>query len=136
MLSMTYGLLYIKKWPEGLRSDSGIFEILALDNLGKPRPLARIGGTDGGGVLFIGQGHKLRKRLELLRLGLFRDDAGHMAAKAYEENPPFQKVVPKQQLGFRFEHCEDFKTRAKERLDRYVKHFGELPPLNAPLSSR
>lgn len=134
MLSMTHGLLYIEKWPQELRPEPGIFEILALDHVGKPRPLARIGGTDGGGVLFIGQGRKLRKRLELLRRGLFRDDTGHMAAKAYEENPPFQKVVPKQQLGFRFEHCEDHKTREKERFDRYVKIFGELPPLNAPLT--
>ena len=133
MLSMTYGLLYIAKWPQELRSEPGIFEILALNDTGGPKPVSRIGGVDGGGVLFIGQGRNVRKRLELLRLGFFHDPTRHMAARAYKENLPFQKVVPKQFIGFRFEHCEDYKNREKERIYSYLASFGELPPLNSPV---
>jgi hypothetical protein len=132
VLSMAYSLVFVARWPRELRSEPGIYEMIALDDAGNPKPLSRIGGIDGGGVLFIGQGRKLRKRLELLRRGLFQDRTVHLAAKAYNENSVFQNAVRKQNIGFRFEHCEDHEIREKERIYSYVKSFGELPPLNAP----
>ena len=125
-----YLLSDVAKWPERLRSEPGVYEIVALDRAGRPKAMRRAGGVDKRGVLYIGQG-KIRDRLRLLSRGLFQGTKGHIAGRAYNARPAIQVIAPRRDLAFRFEHCDDPKKREKLRLDRYIRKFGEVPPLNA-----
>ena len=121
----------IAKWPKRLRSEPGVYEIAALDKAGKSKAIPRAGGVDERGVLYIGRSLKLRNRLDLFRRGLFEGLKGHIAGRTYKKRPRIQAIAPKRNLGFRFEHCDDLEEREKQRLDRYIQKFGEVPPLNA-----
>jgi len=126
-----YPVSDVAKWPERLRSEPGVYEIVALDRAGRPKAMPRAGGVDERGVLYIGQGQKIRDRLRKLSRGLFQGTKGHIAGRAYKARPAIQAIAPMRDLAFRFEHCDDPKKREKLRLDRYIRKFGEVPPLNA-----
>ena len=127
-----YPLSDVAKWPERLRSEPGVYEIVALDRAERPKAILRASGVDEHRVLYIGQGQKIRdNRLRLFSRGLFQGTKGHIAGRAYLARPAIQAVAPMRDLAFRFEHCDDPKKREKLRLDRYIRKFGEVPPLNA-----
>ena len=118
-------------WSSRLTDAPGVYKIIALGKNGRPNPLSRVGGVDKSGVLYIGRSGTLRHRLKTLRRMLFLGaERGAVAGLTYMASLPIQRLVPRHQLAFQFEHCVDCGTRERDLIRDYFKKFGEVPPLN------
>lgn len=130
----SYLLRDFGRWPgtDRLSHTPGVYEIVVLDGNGYPKPLSRVGGVDGRGVLYIGGSRRLRGRLNTLRRMLYEQrPEGHIAGMTYRASPRLKDIAPPSRLAFRFRHCADFRDEEDTLLRRYVRKFGEVPPLNA-----
>lgn len=109
----------------------GIYMLIALNTRCRPKPLARVGGIDKQGVLYIGRGKSLRSRLNMLRRMLFDGTrGGHIAGRTYWASPPVQKLACPSRVAFCFVATENDRAREKKQLRAYFCKYGEVPPLN------
>jgi hypothetical protein len=131
----TYPLLDQDKFPSSkqISNDSGIYWIVAANKLGQPIPLQRVCGCDPDGILYVGRSSRLRSRLQTLSAMLRTVDpraAGHIAGLHYKANRSLRNRFPAKVLKFGFKHCANEKMAEDSKLRRYLKRFGEFPPLN------
>jgi len=127
------GNLKGKFGPRTLKSLPGVYQIIATDNRGGLIPLNRVGGQDSEGILYIGCGAALRRRLRVFRnvaCPAWDRNTGHAGAVSYSESNQVQKICGPDRLHFRFEHNDHYVDREKELLETYLQIFGEVPPLN------
>lgn len=122
-----------EEWPNNarLRRDPGVYEIVALDEDGRPKPLSRVGDVDERGVIYIGRSKRLRDRLGTLwRMIYKKNQTGHILGITYRKNPRIRAVAPARQIAFRFMHCANYIEKEDALLRSYFRKFGEVPPLN------
>jgi len=114
-----------------LPNEPGVYRLIALNTRGRPKPLARVGGKDSQGVLYIGRSQNLRSRLRSLRRMLF-DGAplGHIAGLTYRASPAIRRFAPPSRIAFHFKASDDYKEQERKRLRTYFRKYGEVPPLN------
>lgn len=123
---------YLETDTGSLPNEPGVYQLILLNTRQKPKPLARVGGVDKNGVLYIGRSrNNLRARLRTLRRMLFDGAAaGHVAGRTYRASPPIQKIAPPSRIAFDFTPCDDCCEEEQKTLRRYFKEFGEVLPLN------
>lgn len=122
---------YLETDTDSLPNEPGVYRLILLTTRHKPKPLARVGGTDKSGVLYIGRSRNLRARLRGLRRMLFDGAAaGHVAGRTYKVSLPIQKIASPSRIAFRFTPCDDYCDKEQRMLRRYFREFGEVPPLN------
>lgn len=125
-----------------LSSEKGVYQLHWLEN-GKPKTINRLCGQDKEGILYIGMTEgKLMKRVSDLQQALKSNSiisldspasSGHaqMGMKYFR----IRKRIPIRDLSIRVVPHDEPKKEESERLDDYVKEFGELPPLNGQYGS-
>jgi len=101
---------------------------------GLPKIIGRAFCKDPTGVICFGQSTKVRGRL-----GMFRNNAENMGGAPHAEGKRYYDLhyacsgYPLESLEVRWVECET-EGQAEEQesawFREYVKHFGELPPLN------
>lgn len=113
----------------------GIYKVYPLDELGKPKPLNRLLGTDNEGVLYIGStpDRSLHERLADA-IKTFSPDYKsnpHSGGRKYVSRPKVQVAFPYSSLAITFEVTEEPVKRESELIEEYCQFFGEEPPLNS-----
>ncbi|WP_156527877.1 hypothetical protein [Bradyrhizobium stylosanthis] len=112
----------------------GVYRLIALEtphDLSKPAKLARVGGEDDSGTLYLGEASDLSLRLNQMRRTArsYRSERSHGAINMLRQLRALD--FPEEKLGvalmFTGRH-----TRSVERdlLHAYINSFGEMPPLN------
>jgi hypothetical protein len=118
-----------EKWRRSNAATSipqdGIYYLLA----GKPIP--RCLQEDPDGILYIGKGKILKKEHRLGKLinALNDREDMHEAGVRYNERLLLKKY-PLQDIKLRVILCDSPRKTEAEALAKYVREFGELPPLN------
>jgi len=110
----------------------GVYQVRCVDADGRPVRIFRAGGVDGEGILFVGCGGNLRKRVRKLRRALISGDRGHSEVATYVRYG-FARQFPPDRLEIRWAELqsEDEAKRAKAMLlNKYMRTYLDTPPLN------
>lgn len=118
-----------------LQENPGVYKIYWIEN-GQPKPIGRLAGEDESGVLYIGEGKNLKRRINGFRKIAIEDKAtGHNSARKLQKLRVLSEMIDREHLFFTFEYCENHKDREREEISAYRQKFGEVPPLNDKASS-
>jgi hypothetical protein len=125
-----------------IESDCGVYRLVSLAQPGinEPALLDRICGSDKTGTLYVGCAGShgtLQSRLgSLLRTLRARKGfaySGHKAADFLRSHPLLSKRFPLDNLAVTWSYDPHQILAEQIRLSRYVRSFGEVPPLNLKL---
>lgn len=119
---------------ESVPEKPGVYKINFRSN-GKPKPIAKAGGIDRNGIVYIGRSENLRHRIKIFWKGL-RDKrskikTGHSGANTYVLIG-FGRKFSQKNLYVIWKTCAKEKTKEGEKalLHTYVKKYLDTPPLN------
>ncbi len=107
----------------------------------RPLPIGRLLRRDPAGLLCIGMTADMQRRRRAFVQGLKRG-RGHSEANLLhqlEKSTPLKRLMPRRVYQYRFRTTSNRldAQRLEERLiKRYVKQFGEVPPLNSAIPNR
>ena len=110
----------------------GVYQVRCVDADGRPVRIFRAGGVDGEGILFVGCGGNLRKRVRKLRRALVSGDRGHSEAATYVRFG-FARQFPPDRLEIRWVELqseEEAKMAKAMLLNKYMYIYLDTPPLN------
>ncbi len=121
----------------------GCYWLVAVDEAGHPRPVGRAAGTDGKGVLYIGESGVLRRRFSDMVDHFHKrtEDVdrvsknGHPAAAEWQYSPANQRVHPLRLMAFTWEELPRGADTIRQELcylTNYRDFWGEYPPWNQP----
>jgi len=130
-------LLTGDEWP-GVRSEAGVYRIRIFDPAGRPIAIPRALGTDPDGVLDIGEGQDLQRRLYEF-WGRARGKSYPHSAAAEYATWDLKQHWPLDRLHFDFFHAPDKKAAEQaelKMLDQYRARFYDRPPLNKSQGKR
>ena len=122
------------KW-DSISNGPGVYYIRCIDSSGNPFKIERLGGTDGEGIIYVGEtGRSLRNRLRG-----FWETANHRASRHVAGGNfsyyGYGKIFSLSGLQFAFISCKDKAHSRRLEADclweyRKKKGFMDLPPLN------
>ena len=110
----------------------GVYQVRCVDADGGPARIFRAGGVDGEGILFVGRGRSLRKRIGELKRALISGGRGHSEAAIYVRYG-FARQFPPDRLEIRWAELQskDEARRAEAMLlNKYMHAYLDTPPLN------
>lgn len=130
-------LLAAEEWP-GVLPSPGVYRIRSFNRAGRPMAIPRALGTDPDGVLDIGEGQSLERRLYQFWGRARGKSYAHSAAAEYD-SWELTRHWPFDQLRFDFFHVPNKKGAEQaelEMLDEYRSRFYDRPPLNKSQGKR
>ena len=121
---------------ESISDGPGVYYIRCIDSSGNPLKIVRLGGTDGEGIIYIGEtGRSLRTRLK----GFWQTAQNyrlsrHVAGGNFSYYG-YGNIFPLSSLQFTYMSCKDKTHSRRLKADclwdyRKTKGFIDLPPLN------
>lgn len=125
--------------PSG-SSDPAIYEMRLVDEDGIPIPLGRFLNVDADGIISIGLTTSMEQRRQQFVCGVV-NCYGHSEGNLLNLLRRFsrlQDVFPNAKCQYRFASAAEVDLAARERsaIKRYVRRFGEVPPLNSAIPGR
>jgi hypothetical protein len=119
---------------------SAVYEVRIVDSQRNPIPIPRFLGLDPNGILCIGQTKNMearRKQFKRGRSGRFGHSEGNLL-HILEESAGLKEVHPNARYEYRSLPSEEGSLRDREcsLITRYVRRFGEVPPLNSAIPRR
>ena len=108
-------------------ASGGVYQIRwTID--GKPQVIHRVNGDDESGILYIGEGSNLRKRIDSLWRGIYHG-RGHTAGWTYDWYD-FRKIFKPEHLEVRWVEHPECGQLENDLLIEYVEKYLDKPPLN------
>lgn len=114
-------------------NSNGVYKIFLYKD-GKPMSISRFLETDKTGLVYIGAAEKTKLSY---RLTCFlnsknseKKQNNHSGVDKIKQNEKLKKIISKLVFMYQITVTEDAKEQERRTLKEYVKHFGEVPPLN------
>ncbi len=112
----------------------GVYWLRCVEKKGQDKfvRISRTIDNDDGGILYIGKAERLQTRLRNLRRCIVPDRKSekHICGRRYNSNSNLKKKFPLNRLCVSVKRANNPEELEKKNLDKYLKKFGDLPPLN------
>ena len=110
----------------------GVYELYCMTPKTNIKPINRLLKKDKKGTLYIGKADSFLDRVIHLKKSLSPDyiSSNHECGVRYKALTEIRENFPYEHLYVELLGSSNPRTLEVERLDSYLKEFGELPPLN------
>lgn len=110
----------------------GVYKLISKKDDGTVQTVSHTVRNDSDGILYIGQAGRFTARVDDLRktIDTMYNGSFHKAGIRYNENMNLINQYPRESLYVRLipsDHSEELES---ELIEKYVKKYGEHPPLN------
>jgi hypothetical protein len=110
--------------------DAGVYQMRWAVN-GKPKSIDRADGVDKSGLLYIGKGTNLKRRLMALYRGIIEGRLAHTAAYTYMWDDFERKFKPEQiEVRWAVTSKDEIDDYEFALLGDYIQAYLDTPPLN------
>lgn len=98
---------------------------------GAIKPIPRFLGIDNDGVLYIGKATCYLDRIIDLKKTMSMNSSAHICGRRYKNHDKIKVTFPLEHMYIQLIQADIPEEKEKELLNKYVREFGEVPPLNA-----
>lgn len=135
MTQFHYQISDKKFWDDinaAFNNGGGVYELYCTTSNNKPIPVCRLLKEDKSGVLYIGKADSFLDRVIELKKSISPNyvSGNHECGVRYKESFAIKEKFPYENLYVKLTGAENPRLTETEKLDGYIKEFGEVPPLN------